>query len=142
MVCGRHLGASLVVAGEGDEEGDGEGAAAAFRRRLAEGDYRALYGPGIGETVARAAADPGLDDEIGALRVTLARLLLEEADAARLATAVARLAQVAVQAARVRRSLATEEPDLIAAMLRRLDEEDEEDDEDGEGRRVEVPRAE
>ncbi len=61
---------------------------------------------GIGAALKRAAADPGLDDEIGAVRVTLRRLLRDDdADPLKAALAVARLAAVAVQAVKTRQTL-------------------------------------
>jgi hypothetical protein len=61
----------------------------------------------VGAMLARAAADPGLDHEIGAVRVTILRLMGDEAaDPLKAALAVARLAAVAVQAAKARQSLA------------------------------------
>ena len=78
----------------------------------------------LAAALARAAADPGLDEEVGALRLTLARLLREEeADPLKVATAVARLAAVGVQAARTRRALAEDGPDeLLAAVESWLEE--------------------
>jgi hypothetical protein len=64
-------------------------------------------GAAIDDMLARAAAAPGLDEEIGAVRVTLLRVLRDdEADPLKLALAVARLAAVAVQAAKARQTLA------------------------------------
>lgn len=74
-----------------------------FRALLASGDYDVLLGPGLRGVLGGAAADEGLEAEIGALRLALARLLQEEEDPSRLATGVARVAGVAVQAARLRR---------------------------------------
>ena len=67
-------------------------AAAEFRRRLEDGEYRGLFGQRLGEVLAQAAVDRGLGVEIGALRVTLARLLVEEQDPQKLAASVARVA--------------------------------------------------
>jgi len=104
-----------------------EAAGAAFRRRLMAGAYRELYGSALAAVLAEAAAERGLADEIGALRVTLARLLVEETDASRLATAVARVAGVAVQAAREQRAITGEGGDgwdaVVAQVLAELDGE-------------------
>lgn len=98
--CARH--------GEADEPlQDGqetEPGLAHFRDRLLAGDYEALLGAGLRDTLRGAATDSGLDAEIGALRLALARLLQEERDPSRLATGVARVAGVAVQAVRLRQS--------------------------------------
>jgi hypothetical protein len=84
------------------EVGDRHHAAARFRAALAAGDYYALMGPGLRRALHGAAADPSLAPEIGAVRIALTRLLNEETDPARLATGVARLSSVALQAARLR----------------------------------------
>lgn len=68
--------------------------------------YRGLLDPTLGRVLAQAAAVEGLDDEVGATRFALARLLAEEGGALRLATGVARLALAATRAARARHALA------------------------------------
>ncbi|HEU5431124.1 MAG TPA: hypothetical protein VFU81_05645 [Thermomicrobiales bacterium] len=100
--CGRFVKQDAIWCGR---HGD------AARRDLAERTAPARDGgvdaAGIEERLARAAADPGLDEEIGAVRVTLLRLLRDEdVDPLKLALAVARLAAVAVQAAKARQTLA------------------------------------
>jgi hypothetical protein len=100
-------------------------AVAEFRRRLDEGDYRRLFDEKLKEVIAQAAVERGLADEIGALRVVLARLLLEEDDLSKLVTGVARLASVTVQAARAQRAIVGEAADglteAIAQILAELD---------------------
>lgn len=116
-----------AVGAEGGASGEDERAEAAaeFRRRLDEGDYRRLFDATLREVIAQAAAERGLADEIGALRVVLARLLLEEDDLSKLVTGVARLASVTVQAARAQRAIAGEQADglteAIAQILAELD---------------------
>jgi hypothetical protein len=78
---------------------------AAFRERLEAGDYRALLGRRLGEVMAEAAGEAGVADELGALRVVMARLLTEEDDLVVLAQLVARIASVSIQAARVQRTI-------------------------------------
>lgn len=84
-----------------------------FRKKLRAGSYDALIGAGLRHTLRGAAADDGLEVEIGALRLTLVRLLNEESDPTRLAAGVSRIAGVAVQAARVRNT-----PDADVAHIR------------------------
>ena len=79
--------------------------AAAFRARLESGDYRALLGRRLGEVMAEAAGEAGVADELGALRVVMARLLTEEDDLMVLAPLIARIASVSIQAARVQRAI-------------------------------------
>ena len=99
--------------------------AAEFRRRLDEGDYRRLFDAKLKEVIGQAAAERGLADEIGALRVVLARLLLEEEDLSRLVSGVARLASVTVQATRAQRAIVGDQADglteAIAQILAELD---------------------
>lgn len=116
--CGRHLA---------EDEFGAEGAFASeesgFRRRLEAASYHALLGEALGTVLAEAASERSLVDEIGALRVTLARLLVEEDDVGRLATNVARVAAVAVQAARAQAAIGAERPeDVAAAVVRTLEE--------------------
>jgi hypothetical protein len=80
-------------------------AAAAFRQRLAAGDYRGLFGEHLGALMAQAAADGGVKDELAVLRIVMARLLTEEDDPVTLAKAVARVASVSIQAARAQRAI-------------------------------------
>ncbi len=85
--------------------------------------YRNLLGEALGTVLSEAASERSLVDEIGALRVTLARLLVEEDDIGRLATNVARVAAVAVQAARAQAAITTERPeDVAASVVRTLEE--------------------
>ena len=55
--------------------------------------------------MAEAAAEAGVADELGALRVVMARLLTEEEDLVVLAPLIARIASVSIQAARVQRAI-------------------------------------
>lgn len=82
------------------------GASIGFQERLEARSYTALYDDPIANVMHQAAAmvaEQGLLDELGALRIVLARLVMEEQDLSRLATNVTRVAHVAVQAARAQR---------------------------------------
>lgn len=77
-----------------------------FQERLEARSYTALYDDPIANVMHQAAtmvAEQGLLDELGALRIVLARLVMEEQDLSRLAANVTRVAHVAVQAARAQR---------------------------------------
>ena len=87
------------------ESGRRRAAKAAFRERLEAGDYRELFGGRLGEVMAQAAEEAGVADELGALRVVMARLLTEEEDLVVLAPLIARIASVSIQAARVQRAI-------------------------------------
>ncbi len=90
----RRRGAAV----DGEERAGAEPAepGAEFRARIEEGDYRRLLGASLSNVIQQAAAPPGLDDEIGMLRVVMARLLVEEDDPAKLAAGAAPIAHVAV----------------------------------------------
>ncbi|MCC6313529.1 MAG: hypothetical protein IT337_05915 [Thermomicrobiales bacterium] len=90
-----------------------------FPERLRAGRYRGLGEPGIAATIAAAAQPPGLADEIGVVRLALARLLEEEPDASRCAAGIARLAAVAVRLALAQRAL-DGAPDAWPALLARV----------------------
>ena len=126
--CGRFVRAGAVRCrehggdtGDGDAVGTGSGtgtrAARRFRELLARGEYRALFEPPLGEVLTQAAAERPLLDEIGALRVALARLLAEEEDASKLAVGVARLAGVAIQAAKAQRTISGDEANGLTDAL-------------------------
>lgn len=94
---------------------------ARFRDRLLAGSYDAVIGQGLRRTLRAAARDTGLETEIGALRLALARLLMEEGDPSRLAAGVSRVAAVAVQAARLRNGPHADLDEIRALMLRELE---------------------
>ena len=106
--------------GVDDDAEPGERGHASFHARLATGDYERVIGTELRRVLEDAAAAPDLDQEIGALRVSLARLIQEERDPSRLATGVARLASVAVQAAKLRNGGKTEEDGILAILERTL----------------------
>ncbi len=71
---------------------------------------RALFDQRIDEAVARYASESNLEreslsEEIGALRLVLARLLVEEEDPARLATSIPRVVDAVVRAIRTQRAI-------------------------------------
>jgi hypothetical protein len=94
------------------------GGLAAFRARLAAGDFDVVLGPGLKETLRSAAEQAGLDAEVGALRLALVRLLEEERDPSRLAAGIAKVAGVSVQAARLRQSADADADDLRTLLER------------------------
>jgi hypothetical protein len=103
-------------------------AKAAFRARVESGDYRELFGGRRGEVMAQAAEGAGVADELGALRIVMARLMEEEDDLVVLAGLVARVASVSIQAARIQRAitgqLAESLTDAVTTILADLDGSD------------------
>ncbi len=102
--CRRHQALRGEALGAGDEER--QRSRDAFRSRLASGDYQRLLDDDLHAVIAQAAAERGLAGEIGALRVVLARLLLEEDDLTKLVAGAARLVSATTQAARAQRAIA------------------------------------
>ncbi|HEV2128772.1 MAG TPA: hypothetical protein VGR22_09150 [Thermomicrobiales bacterium] len=103
-----------------------------FRRRIAHGQYRELFDVSLARILAQAAERRDLDDEVGAVRFALARLIAEEPNPTRLALAVARLTHAAVATSRERRECSQGQPDgLTEAMVRILAELDEKEKEAG-----------
>ena len=111
--CRRHQGVDTLV-DRGPPVDDVNDAADRFRERLGRGDYRALLEPALWEAISSAGAERGLTNEIGSLRVVLARLLVEEVDPGRLAQNAARVAAVLVQAARAQHALSGEMAEGLA----------------------------
>lgn len=98
-------------------------ARARFQERLERGEYAGLLDENVSQIIAQAArsmSEQGLADEIGALRYALMRLLAEEQDAAKLAGNVARVASVAVQAARAQRAISGDVAQGITSALTQI----------------------
>lgn len=75
-----------------------------FRERVESGRYADLLDERVRRVLREGAAIPGLDEELGAVRFALAKLLAEELDASKLAAGVARLTSAAVQAMKLDRA--------------------------------------
>jgi len=115
--CARHGDDGSVGRAPPYEEHD---AAAVFQERLAHGDYRSLLEPEVWDAIDTAGAERGLANEIGLLRVVLARLLSEESDPSRLAQGVARVTSVLVQAARAQHALSGEAAEGLAEAVTQI----------------------
>src|SRR4051812_25642174 len=76
-----------------------------FDRWIGLGEFDGLLSPELMHVIEQAGGMPDLGFEIGALRVVLARILSEERDPNRLASGVARVAEVAVRAVRAQHSM-------------------------------------
>ena len=73
-------------------------AAAKFRGRVERGDFALLFSRGMRETLAAAGQDLELELELGAIRLSLARVIEEMEDPREMSLAVARLSNAAVRA--------------------------------------------
>ena len=67
--------------------------------------------------MAEAAGEAGVSDELGALRIVMARLLTEEDDLVVLAQLIARIASVSIQAARVQRAISGQQAESLTEAL-------------------------
>jgi hypothetical protein len=125
VFCTRHApgdgngvgeqGSALSAPGfTGDELGE------EFRRRVETGEYRQLFNDRLNEVIRQAAEERGLADEIGILRVVLARILFEERDPATLAQSVSRVVAVAIQAARAQRAISGEQAGSLTDALTQI----------------------
>lgn len=76
-----------------------------FRERVAAGRYGELLDEPVRRVLREGAAIRGVDEELGAIRFALAKLLAEELDASKLAAGVARLTSAAVQAMKLGQTL-------------------------------------
>ena len=109
MLCAQH--ATQEAARDADRLSDESERAEAFQRRIAEGNYDALFDEHLSRIMTQAAMavdTHGLAEELGALRYVLGRLLAnadQETDVSKLAANVTRVASVAIQAARAQRAI-------------------------------------
>ncbi|HET9661711.1 MAG TPA: hypothetical protein VFP05_15395 [Thermomicrobiales bacterium] len=88
-----------------------------FQERLAQGGYDGLIDGPVQTVIEEAAAIQGIDQELGAVRFALAKVLNDVEDANQLASSVARLAACTAQLLRVVRPTAREsEGELIATL--------------------------
>jgi len=128
--CGRFVRAGAThctehdaLDTEGEERDAFARARARFQERLERGEYEGLLDENVSQIInqaAKAMAEQGLTDEIGALRFALMRLLAEEKDAAKLAGNVARVASVAVQAARTQRAISGDAAEGLTSALTQI----------------------
>lgn len=72
------------------------------------------------DVLREGAAIRGLDEELGAIRFALAKLLSEEQDANKLAVGVARLTSSAVQALKQGQTIADEADESLADVLNQI----------------------
>jgi hypothetical protein len=94
-----------------------------FLERLEKGEYAALFDENMSRVIVQAAQamkERGPDDEIGALRFVMAKLLAEEDDPAKLASSVARVVTAAMQAARASRAIGGETAEGLTGALTQI----------------------
>ena len=85
-----------------------------------QGSYRVLLDNDLRETLARATSeilDKGLIDELGALRVVLLRVLVEEHELAKLVSNITRIVTVAAQAMRVQHAVSGERATTVTESI-------------------------
>jgi hypothetical protein len=91
-----------------------------FRERVEQGRYDGLLDSSVRKVLREGAAIRGVDEELGAIRFALAKLLAEEPDASKLASGVARLTSAAVQAMKLGQSIGDETDRSLADLLNQI----------------------
>jgi hypothetical protein len=91
-----------------------------FRERVERGRYDELLDLPVRKVLREGAAIRGLEEELGALRFALAKLLAEELDASKLAAGVARLTSAAVQAMKLGQAIGDATDESLADLLNRI----------------------
>ena len=112
-----------------DEREERERVREVFRRRVMRGEYGGLFDEPVRRILAEAAEEKVLDVELGALRMMLARLLMEDGDPVRQAEGVCRVATAAARIVKTGASIKRPRDTLqewITEHLRELDREREE----------------
>ncbi len=92
-------------------------AATRFRRQVERGEFAALFAGRMKELFDEHGRAGAFDDEIGALRIAMMRLLLEESDPARLAKGLSQVTNATVRAVKAQQEI--DEPHVSATMLER-----------------------
>ncbi len=85
-----------------------------------QGSYRVLLDNDLRKTLARATSEileKGLIDELGALRVVLLRVLVEEHELAKLVANITRIVTVAAQAMRVQHAVTGERATTVTESI-------------------------
>jgi hypothetical protein len=90
---------------EAKDEQERVGAARHFRRKVERGEFATLFSGKFGELVQELGHKEGMQDEIGALRVAVIRLMLEENDPAKMATALSKVVHATAVAMKVQSAL-------------------------------------
>ena len=91
-----------------------------FRERVKQGRYDELLDEPVRMVLRDGAAIRGVDEELGAIRFALAKLLAEELDASKLAAGVARLTTAAVQAMKMGQTIGDEVDASLADLLNEI----------------------
>ncbi len=91
-----------------------------FHQRVMQGRYDELLDPSLRDVLHDGAAIRGLDEELGAIRFALAKLLAEEQDASKLASGVARLTSASVQAMKMDQAIGDETDESLADLLNEI----------------------
>ena len=91
-----------------------------FRERVELGRYDDLLDLPVRKVLREGAAIRGIDEELGAIRFALAKLLAEELDASKLAAGVARLTSAAVQAMKLGQAMGDATDESLADLLNQI----------------------
>jgi hypothetical protein len=92
---------TLLRARDGEERQE---AARRFRQRIERGEFAVLFAGKFGELLRELGSKEGMVDEIGALRMAAIRLMLEEEDPAKMATALSKVVHATATAIRTQQT--------------------------------------
>ena len=113
MVCKDHEGSAVGTATRleviklerevralalAESHGERVEAAKRFRQRVERGDFASLFSGKFREMLDEAGSQEGLHGEIGALRIAMVRLLMEEEDPTRMAFGLSRVSNAVARA--------------------------------------------
>lgn len=87
-------------------------AAIRFRQRVQRGDFAALFAGKFRELIQQAGLEEGLTNEIGALRLAVVRLIMEEEDPTKMATALSKVTNATVNAMKAQEVLSDQREEL------------------------------
>ncbi|MCA9860688.1 MAG: hypothetical protein KC438_13250 [Thermomicrobiales bacterium] len=88
-----------------------------FRELMDRGSYDGLFAASVRSVLDEGAAIPGVTEELGAIRIALAKLLAEEPDANKLAAGVARLASASVQLLKIGQARTDDDGESLASVI-------------------------
>ena len=103
-----------------DDAAPQEDQRARFQERVIRGDYQSLYDAPMRLLIEQGSAIQGIEEELGAVRFALAKLMNEEEDPNKLATGVARLASATVQLLKIVKPAASEASDPAVETINRI----------------------
>ena len=108
----REVMSKAIVASEDDDQEERVKTKELFRRRVARGDYGELFDEPVRRILEQGAEEKSLDQELAALRMMMARLVMDDEDPVRQALGLSRVTTAAARVLKTQNS-------MVAPMLAR-----------------------